>query len=65
MTERAYTLTEIDRLRSAARVWYSLYSNLDAKELEERVRTFMIAGTDPGEIERGIAERKRMRERSR
>jgi hypothetical protein len=42
---RAYTVPEIDRLRKATREWYGLYSNFDATELEERVRTFMTAGT--------------------
>lgn len=61
---RAYTLIEIDRLRAAARRWYSLYSSLDVRELEERVRTLMTAGTAPEEVERGVMVRDiRMRDK--
>lgn len=61
MTARFYTLREIDRLRDAARSWYGLGSNLQVTELEERVRTLMIVGTSPDEIETAVATRDRKR----
>lgn len=57
--QRAYTLDEIDKLRGFARQYYRLYSNLDAPELEERIRTFMFNGTEPSEIARALAARRR------
>lgn len=51
MIERAYTLSELDRLTKAARIWYDFNSSRDVVALEERVRTLMIAGIAPEEIE--------------
>jgi hypothetical protein len=68
--ERAYTLDEIDRLRKATRDWYQLSRWISSdprreraadQDCEERVRTFMMNGTDPAEIEEKIAARNRVR----
>jgi hypothetical protein len=64
MPDRAYTLSEIDRLRAAAWKWYHGYSTNTGNEvnrIEQYVRTFMIAGTDPAEIEEKVKARGRMR----
>jgi hypothetical protein len=74
MIERAYTLDEIDRLRMATRTWYQydlvMSSDPDREGkkdriVEEKLRTFMMNGTDPAEIEEKIAARRRMRDAKR
>lgn len=69
MIERAYTLDEIDRLRKATYNWYHFGRWISSApqaerdrnhDIEERVRTFMMNGTDPAEIEEKIAARDRM-----
>jgi hypothetical protein len=62
--ERAYTLDEIDRLRRATHTWYYLgrFDN-DAQRataIEEKLRTLMMNGTDPAEIEEKIKIRRGM-----
>lgn len=61
--QRAYTLDEIDRLRKAARTWYGLYSNFDAPELEQRIRTLMVAGIAPADLEAAVRLREQISRR--
>lgn len=47
MTERAYTITEIDAMRRDVR---ALYGVKDVHSTEEYLRTLMLAGIDPAEL---------------
>jgi hypothetical protein len=54
MTERKYSITEIDRMRIAIRWSYPsgvYYSNERTADIENRLRTYMQNGTDPEELE--------------
>jgi hypothetical protein len=66
MPERKYSITEIDRMRSAV---YELmvgphrrdraytFTPPDEKHVEERLRTYMSNGTDPAELSGEVARR--------
>lgn len=55
MTQRKYSLAEIDRMRSVIGSQVGPFRNDGA--VEERLRTYMLNGTDPLELE--IADRER------
>jgi hypothetical protein len=67
LVEHRYTVNEIDRMRAAVRqmlsvtVWRSAYSGEaryhPPEEVEMHVRTYMLAGIRPEEVEKTAAER--------
>jgi hypothetical protein len=50
MPERKYSIAEIDRMRRAVAF------SCSCKEVEDRLRTYMLNGTDPEELERMKAD---------
>lgn len=57
MTERAYTVSEIDQMRSAIRfqltpVNLSFYQDEVNRQIEEQLRTYMLAGIEPVDLVR-------------
>lgn len=61
--QRKYSVDEIDAMRDSIQRIYGMYSSNEAKNIEERLRTFMMNGTDPSElIARADAARCRQRE---
>lgn len=54
MSERKYSFSEIESMRSALAMSYPTAISYNAsersKEVEERVRTLMIGGVDPSEV---------------
>jgi len=55
MSERKYSVSEIDRMRKAIEWSFPTGVSYDAvdraAEIEERLRTYMLNGTDPKELE--------------
>lgn len=66
MTDRKYTLAEIDRMRNAINWMYpdgvAFYQDERARETEERLRTYMAAGIEPEDLERQMGEYIRARQ---
>lgn len=62
MPERKYSVAEIDRLRDAIRWSYPsgvpFYEKDRNADIEDRLRTYMLNGTDPAELEQQNAERR-------
>jgi hypothetical protein len=61
MPERKYSVSEIDQMRKAVKAIYgSGIGNCTQAEccqmIEEHLRTYMLNGTDPEELEREAAE---------
>jgi hypothetical protein len=63
MPERTYSVKDIDRMREAVRVdlIYGYNNNLyphmekvSVQAVEERLRTYMIAGIDPAALEENV-----------
>jgi hypothetical protein len=52
MSSRKYSVQEIDRMRVAIPKLAQRYEALDGVTKEERLRTYMLNGTDPEELER-------------
>lgn len=50
MADRKYSVAEIDRMRKAIDSTYYL----QAPAVEDRLRTYMLNGTDPEELERAM-----------
>jgi hypothetical protein len=53
---RKYSVSEIDQMRSAVSIMFPITYNAKAAEIEDRLRTYMIAGTDPDELEQSAKE---------
>jgi hypothetical protein len=69
MTDRAYTVAEIDRMRTAVEWMQSdgpYRPSERVHEIEERLRTYMLAGIDPQDLEnqarKMVTERQRLTE---
>lgn len=58
MSERKYSLSEIDRMRTAVGFLcsYGVRTPAEAAACEDRLRTYMANGTDPEELERAADE---------
>jgi hypothetical protein len=62
MTERKYSVSEIDKMRTALhqREWLGSMGMWTLDELhgriEEMLRTYLVAGTDPSELEESAIE---------
>jgi hypothetical protein len=57
MAERRYTVAEIDRMRSALRLIIirpntNYYPDEMERKIEDQLRTYMLNGTDPEELDR-------------
>ncbi len=67
MSERKYSVSEIERMRDALR-WILIqpgvtyYEDQKAAEIEEQLRTYMLAGTAPEELEAKQADVIRFRQ---
>jgi hypothetical protein len=62
MSERKYSVQEIERMRSALRwiitpVNQCFYPDEINKQIENQLRTYMLAGTEPNELERRLDEK--------
>lgn len=55
MSDRKYSLEEIDRIRAAI-PWANPYERLSMPDIEAAVRTHMINGCEPMEIEKRAHE---------
>lgn len=57
---RKYTVAEIDRMRRAIEWSYpsgvTYYQAERSAEIEDRLRTYMVNGTDPSELEQAMRE---------
>jgi hypothetical protein len=55
MPDRKYSIQEIDRMRQCIRYSYPsgvpYYEHERAADIENRLRTYMLNGTDPKELE--------------
>ena len=58
MGERKYSVYEIDRMRYAVKWLVNIGGRADeiARIHEEHLRTYMLNGTDPDELERRVEE---------
>lgn len=61
MSEKAYTVSEVDRMRKAITdygfpIGVSYYPVDRAKEVEERIRTYMVAGVDVADLEEALRD---------
>lgn len=56
MSERKYSISELDRMRRALR-WLKPYRSEETTPLliEDRLRTYMLNGTDPEELEQAAS----------
>jgi hypothetical protein len=62
MNNYAYTVSEIDRLRNAAREWHH---SLDPETLEIHLRALMLRGVRPEEFEAEVAHLRIIKQRVR
>lgn len=66
MAERRYTVAEIDRMRIAVEQLFPMDIAYDravrAKQAEERLRTYMLNGTEPEELEQHAKEARERRD---
>lgn len=59
MMQRKYSVDEIDQMRGALIQIYRLHSSTDVRTLEERLRTFMLNGTEPEELVKRLSAMRR------
>jgi hypothetical protein len=59
MAERKYSVAEIDRMRAAVAT-----KSFGDPGVEDRLRTYMLNGTDPDELEASVAESRKVWEQA-
>jgi hypothetical protein len=58
LSDKKYTVEEIDQMRGSLRILIGYFDERAIKRVEDELRTYMLNGTRPQELERRAMEKK-------